>query len=109
MPNIHDFSTLSNSKELMVHPDGWINNIIIEYGIGQHGEILSYFWRVKGTKHTFVIPILRIDYLTSGDYALHFKEVLEGFREDYIGWAKEGWYAPWMKEYHNEFAKFILL
>jgi len=109
MPNYYDFSKLENVKETLVYPDGWINPIIVEYGTGYHSESLSYFWRVKGTKHTFIIPILRIDYISGGDYASHFKETLEVFRDDYKGWASEGWYSQWMKEYFNEFNKFIII
>jgi hypothetical protein len=109
MPNNYDFSKIDNIKELMINPSGWVYPLYIEYGLGYHGELLSYFWRVKGTNHTFIIPVIRIDYLTGGEYNLHFKEVLESFRDDYIGWAKEKWYTSWMKEYHNEFNKFIIL
>ncbi len=107
MPNNYDFSKLKNIKEVLVHPKGWINPLIVEYGIGYYGETLSYFWRVKGTKHTFVIPVIRIDYLTEGDYKNHFEEVLEGFREDYKRWNEEKWYAPWMKEYFQEYKNLI--
>lgn len=109
MPNFYDFSTLENVKEVVVNPEGWIKAIIVEYGVGYHGEVLSYYWRIKGTKHTFVIPILRIDYVSDGDYASHFEEALEGFREDYKGWAAEGWYAPWMQSYRDEYSNFITI
>jgi len=109
MPNFYDFSKLDNVSEVTVNPDGWVNPLKIEYGTGYNGEILSYFWRIKGTKHTFVIPVIRMDYLTEGDYAQHFEEALEGFREDYRGWNEEGWYAPWMREYRGEYSKFIAI
>jgi len=109
MPNKQDFSVLKNIKEIRIYPDGWINPILIEYGVGYHKESLSYFWRVKGTSHTFIIPILRMDYLSEGEYSSHFKEVLESFREDYIEWSKKEWYTNWMKEYFNEYNKFIII
>jgi hypothetical protein len=109
MPNFYDFSKLENVREVIVNPEGWINPLKIEYGTGEHGEILCYFWRIKGTKHTFVIPVIRMDYLTEGSYAQHFEEALEGFREDYKGWSDEGWYAPWMQEYRGEYSKFITI
>lgn len=109
MPNFYDFSKLENLKEQIVNPKGWVNPLIIEYGVGYHGEIISYYWRIKGTKHTFIIPILRIDYLSEGEYSTHFEEALEGFREDYKRWATEGWYAPWMQSYRDEYARFITL
>lgn len=107
MPKEYDFSTLSNVKEIEVNPDGWVNPITIEYGVGNYGEAQSYFWRVKGTKHTFIIPILRMDFLSKGEYAKHFQEVLEGFREDYKEWASAGWYTEWMQSYRREFSRFI--
>ena len=109
MPNNYDFKNLDNIKEVNVNPEGWVNPITVEYGVSYHGEVLSYFWRVKGTKHTFVIPVIRIDYLSEGDYEKHFKEVLEGFREDYKGWASEGWYADWMQQYRSEYSRYITL
>lgn len=109
MPNFYDFSKLENLKELIVNPKGWVNPLIIEYGVGYHGEIISYYWRIKGTKHTFIIPILRIDYLSEGDYSSHFEEALEGFREDYLSWHNNNFFTPWMKEYEKEFQKFIIV
>lgn len=109
MPNNYDFSKLRDVKKMTVHPEGWVDPVIVEYGQGYYGETLSYYWRVKGTKHTFVIPVLRMDYLTEGKYETHFEEALEGFREDYKGWASEGWYADWMRAYREEFSDFITL
>lgn len=109
MPNNYDFSRIKDVKDIEVNPDGWVNPLLVEYGISIHGEIESYYWRVKGTKHTFVIPIIRMDYLNQGNVKEHFEEALEGFREDYKGWANEGWYAPWMRAYREDFSKFISL
>lgn len=109
MPNNYDFNKLANVKAVEVNPDGWISPLFVEYGTGFHGEVPAYFWRVKGTKHTFVIPILRMDYLSQGDYEKHFKETLSVFREDYKGWSEEGWYADWMQEYRDQFSGFISL
>ena len=109
MPNNYDFNKLTDIKETKVNPKGWINPLTVEYGIGYYVESISYFWRVKDTKHTFVIPILRMDYLTEGNYHAHFEEVLAGFREDYKKWKKEKWYLKWMQEYKTEFDKFIIL
>lgn len=108
MPNNYDFNKLANVKAVEIDPDGWISPLFVEYGTGFHGEVPAYFWRVKGTKHTFVIPILRMDYLSQGDYEKHFKDVLNGFREEYIGWEYEQFYTPWMKEYKEMFEAFII-
>lgn len=107
MPNNYDFSKLTNVKEVVINPNGWINPLIVEYGIGYHVETISYFWRVKNTKHTFVIPTIRMDYLTEGKYAKHFEESLEGFREDYKEWKNKKWHLEWMQAYKEDFSKFI--
>jgi hypothetical protein len=107
MPNIYDFSKLEDVKEIVVNPEGWIKPLTVEYGFGYHKEAMSYHWRVKGTQHTFVIPVGRLDYLTEGDYAKHFEEALEGFREDYKGWAEGGFESPWMQAYRTDFSKYI--
>ncbi len=107
MPYIYDFSKLQDIKNIIVNPIGWINPLEIEYGMGIHGSTPSYFWRVKGTKHTFVIPVLRMNFLSSGNYEKHFTEILESFREDYIVWKNQEWIAEWMQKYRNDFSKYI--
>jgi len=109
MPNNYDFSTLENVKVIEVKPEGWISPLFVEYGSGFQGGISSYFWRVRGTQHTFVIPIVRMDYLSQGEYEKHLETALTAFREDYIGWAEEQWYAEWMQEYKEDFSSFISL
>ena len=109
MPNNYDFSELKNVKTLEVSSEGWTSPLFVEYGHGIQGGIPSYFWRIKGTNHTFVIPIIRMDYLSQGDYEKHFKEILSAFREDYIGWSEEKWYADWMQKYRDQFVGFISL
>lgn len=109
MPYVYDFSKLSTIQQMEVHPEGWVEPLFVEYGMGVHGSTPSYFWRVKGTKHTFVIPVLRMNFLSSGNYEKHFSETLSQFREDYISWAKTGFEVPWMLEYKNDFSKFISL
>ena len=109
MPNNFDFSKLENVQKVEVNPEGWINPLYVEYSIGEHGGVPSYYWRVKGTKHTFVIPLVRMQYLSSGDYVKHFEMALEAFREDYKGWGEEGFYADWMQEYREQYRRFISL
>jgi len=107
MPNNYDFSKLENIKESKINPKGWISPISIEYGVD---FVLSsdYYWRVKGTKHTFVIPVSRMDYISSGDYEKHFREVLEKFAEEYKGWEREEFNIPWQREYAEQYRNFIL-
>jgi len=103
MPNNYDFSRVSNVRTAEFDIDGWASPITVEWGTGFHGEVPAYFWRVRGTKHTFVIPILRMDYLSQGDYEKHFKEALSVFREDYLEWREDGFQSEWMQEYARQF------
>lgn len=108
MPYNYDFSILRNVKTVEANPKGWINPLTIEYGIGE-GAGPTYYWRVKGTNHTFVIPVLRLNFISSGDYVKHFEEVLEKFKEnDYEDWRNKGFSAGWMREYKTEFGNYIL-
>jgi len=109
MPYEYDFDNLQMVREMEVHPKGWVEPLFVEYGMGVQVSTPSYFWRVKGTKHTFVIPVLRMNFLSSGDYEKHFNEALETFREDYLDWASQGFSVEWMQEYRRDFAKYISL
>jgi hypothetical protein len=108
MPHFYDFENLRSVKTIDVDADGWINPLAVEYGIDDE-DLPSLCWRVKGTKHTFTIPVGRIDYLSGGDYGKHFKTVLEGFREDYIGWKRSSNTTDWMQGYFNEYSRFIVV
>jgi len=109
MPNNYDFSKLDDIKTIEVNPEGWISPLYVEYSLGNHIETPSYFWRVKGTLHTFIIPIVRMDYLSSGDYKKHFENVLENFREDYLTWKEERYDTDWAREYFNQYSRFIVI
>lgn len=107
MPNYHDFANLSKIKEVRISPFGWVNPIFVEYAIGNDISGDTYYWRVKGTKHTFSILVNRLNYLSSGNYEHHFTEVLEKFREDYIDWQSVKKKAGWIQEYLDEYSRFI--
>jgi len=108
MPHFYDFSNLRSIKTMEVNPKGWVNPLTIEYGIAELTGP-TYFWRIKGTRHTFVIPVLRLDFISSGEYEKHFTEVLEAFAEkDYSEWRAEGFDGEWMREYEKEYRRFIL-
>lgn len=112
MPHIYDFSGLKNVKTIEVNPQGWVNPLTVEYGTDNDTKlhsILSYFWRIKGTTHTFVIPVVRMDFLSSGDYKKHFEDALTMFREDYMSWNDEGFNTAWSKEYEKQFKNFIIV
>lgn len=112
MPNNLDFSKVKDIKTIEVNPEGWISPLYVEYGIlddDQISGILSYCWRVKGTLHVFVIPVSRMDFLSSGNYKQHFTDVLETFRSDYISWKEQGFQYPWVQEYRDQFNRFIIV
>jgi hypothetical protein len=108
MPNNYDFSKLENIKTVEINPFGWINPLIIEYGV-DFDVSSDYFWRVKGTQHTFVIPVARMNFLSAGNYETHFSEVLEKFGDEYKGWKEIGFATVgWMREYESQYSAFIL-
>ena len=109
MPYNHDFSNLQNIAETEILLEGWIQPIFVECGLGIHGTTPSYFWRVKGTKHTFVIPVLRMNFLSQGDYKKHFSDILTKFRDDYLQWFNNEFNTEWGREYHQQFVRFIVL
>jgi|AntAceMinimDraft_6_1070360.scaffolds.fasta_scaffold46428_2 hypothetical protein len=109
MPHKADFSVITNIKEMRINPEGWIDPITVEYGLGMKYNIPSYFWRVKGTEHTFTIPISRFEFLSSGNYGEHFEMVLKKFREDYLEWKNSGFEVEWQREYRDQYNRYILI
>lgn len=108
MPNNVDFSKVENVKKIQISPSGWINPLNIEYGTTEKlYPIPSYCWRVEGTQHTFIIPIVRMNFLSNGDYGKHFSETLEAFREDYLSWQKND--ISWANEYKQQYSGFIVI
>lgn len=109
MPHNYDFSKINDVNTVEINLDGWINPLHIEYGMALYGDTPSYYWRVRGTEHTFVIPVLRLNFLSSGDHVEHFKEVLEVFREEYIQWKETEFATEWMQEYRDQYSKYIII
>ena len=110
MPHNFDFSKVEDVKTIRIDPQGWVNPLYVEYGIIQTLDLtLNYYWRVKGTLHTFVISVSRMDFLSAGDYKKFFEYVLEVFREDYLSWKNEGFITEWSKEYEQQFSRFIVI
>jgi len=112
MPNNVDFSKFDNISTVEVNPIGWVNPLHVEYTIAEDNVIfgqLTCFWRVRGTYHTFTIPMIRLDFLSSGNYTQHFENILENFREDYISWQEQGIQSEWVREYLHQFSKFIVI
>lgn len=112
MPHNFDFEKVKDVKIVKIDPKGWISPLYVEYGVYDGPEIQgipSYHWRVKGTKHTFVISVSRMDFLSAGDYKKHFEYVLENFREDYISWKEENFLTEWSKEYERQFSRFVVI
>lgn len=100
-------------KEVKVRPNGWKRELTIEYGPAQahtFDPLGSVVWRIKGTTHTFSIYEKELnERIKDGDYAAHFKEVLEGFRKDYLSWWKDKRYegCEWRDEYKAEYGNLI--
>lgn len=110
MPNNYDFSKFTNIKEIVINPRGWVNPLTIEYSIGYHlSETPQYFWRIKGTTHTFIIPIIRLNFLSGGNYEKHFTEVLEFFKSEYIEWAENNFELDWQQDYKKQYKNLIIL
>jgi len=105
MPNYYNFNELININKVEINPDGWITPIIIEFGIGDN---IMYYWRVAGTKHTFSIPLARMNFVSAGNYDKHFKMVLENFKDEYLEWKKQNFDTKWKREYEYEYRQFIL-
>lgn len=114
MPYIFDFNNrLSDIKTLEISPNGWKSPIIIEYCSAQarvYDTMISVCWRVKGTTHTFTIYENRLNKISNGNYAKHFTETLELFREDYLSWFTEKEYdgCEWRNEYKRQYENFII-
>lgn len=106
MPNRQDFSNLYGKGEIPVKPNGW-TPLTIDFAYGYVGNLPNFYWRVKGTEHTFRIPVNQLNELSKGDYERHIKEFLESFRQEYLGWAGGGFQEEWMREYHREYRNCI--
>lgn len=116
MPFKFDFNKRlsDNISTVNVSPVGWKNPITIEYCSAQarpFDTMISICWRVKGTTHTFTIYENRLNKISSGDYAKHFTETLELFRDDYLSWFTNAEYekCEWREEYRREYERFIIL
>jgi hypothetical protein len=108
MPNDYDIGKLKNIKIMETTPNEWVAPLFIEYGV-HYDYIPMIYWRVKGTQHTFTIPMQRLDFLSSGNYKEHFERALEVFRDDYLQWSKDNFDIDWKQDYEKQFNKFILL
>lgn len=111
--NFNFNNALTSIKTVEVYPNGWITPLTIEYCSAQarpYDTMTSVCWRIKGTEHTFTIYENRLNKISSGDYAKHFTETLELFREDYLSWftAKDYEGCAWRDEYKQQFSKLIV-
>lgn len=113
MPFIFNFNkSLNEVNEVTISPKGWIENIVIEYCVAQahnYDTLPSLCWRIKGTTHTFTIYEHVLKEPSKDNYAKHFKETLEIFREDYISWFEKEEYkdCEWKWEYKREYGHLI--
>ena len=109
MPFAKDFSTLTGRGTLDVDVPKWSSPLTVEYGYEHISKMLYFFWRVKGTHHTFRIDYPQLMQLTEGNYEEHISDFLKNFRQEYLGWASTGFREPWMREYHEQYKRFIEL
>lgn len=108
MPHYFDFSVFDNLNEIEIHNlAGWINPITIEYAYGDHAVKSTLFWRVKGTAHTFTIPVRQFNKMSEGNPEEHFREALLVFHKDLKDWYMEGLPEKWMREYIYMFKNYI--
>ena len=113
MPFNFDFNRkLTDIKTIDITPNGW-TPLTIEYCCAQarvYDTMTSVCWRIKGTTHTFTIYENRLNKISNGDYAKHFTETLELFREDYLSWFKNKEYeeCEWRNEYEQQYSRFII-
>jgi len=107
MPNNADLSHAADKiQTLEINSNGWIKPLIIEYVVMPISEMVN--WRVKGTQHSFTIPLMRLHYISEGNYAKHFEEILYSFRQQYKDWEKDGFKYDWTREYRDQFQNFII-
>ena len=103
---------ITDIKQVTISPKGWNGPIVIEYGLAQVNQFdthTSVVWRVMGTTHTFHIYEPQINKYSHSNYAKHFTEILENFREDYLSWWKDPKYdgCEWREGYLRQYGKLI--
>jgi hypothetical protein len=108
MPFHKNFDELDYTGEYHVEPDGW-EPLTIEFGYENIGNAQYLFWRVKGTRHTFKLPVSQFTYQSNGDPGKYFREFLENFREEMLGWTVQGITAEWVYEYTKEYNSYVKL
>lgn len=106
MPFHQNFEELYAKGEMHVKPNGWAE-LDIDYGYTDIGRQKNFCWRIKGTQHTFRIPLTSLNEFSQGNYEHHIEYVLENFRQEYFSWAAQGFPAKWMVEYHREYSNYI--
>ena len=106
MPFHQDFDDLYGRGEISVRPNGW-TPLVVEYGYGNISQQKNFYWRVKGTQHTFRISYQSLNELSHGDYGNHIEYALENFRQEYLSWAAGGFTEEWMVEYHQEYRNYL--
>jgi hypothetical protein len=108
MPFVKDFSSLIARSEFSLDVPKW-KPLTIEYGYEYINEVLAFYWRVKGTTHTFWAFYHQVAQDANGKHDEHIKTILETFRTDYLGWLFSGLTESWMREYHEQYKNFIEL
>ena len=95
-----------NINTLKLNIDGWIT-VNIKYGFYRHNNENYLLWQVIGTSHTFRCSLKIITTNHGHDYKEHFRLTLLNLKKDLKEWYQLGLPEDWMKNYYNQFFKFL--
>lgn len=98
----------SLDKTVVVNPTGWVNNLIIRYGVSVHAGVSYLCWKIDGIDHIFRIQAAIVYEKHGLNFTDHFILTLKVFREDYKSWESDGFLQDWMKRYEKLFNTFII-
>jgi hypothetical protein len=107
MPHHCDFSEFDKIYEIEIDVIGWVSPLNIEYSYVMDFEDTKLYWRVKGTTHTFTIPVTELNKISKGNITQHLQQALTVFRDDVVKWTVEGLKEKWMREYSYMYRNFI--
>ncbi len=79
----------------------------VAYSVDIQNGVSFLSWKVLNTEQIFKVQTAVVYQNHGLEYAEHFKLTLKKFREDFLGWKKEGFPEPWMKRYCDMFSSLI--
>ena len=98
----------SLDKIAVISPEGWTNNLTIQYGISVHAGVSYLCWKINETDHVFRIQAAIVYEKHGLNFSDHFMLTLKIFREDYKSWESLGFPEDWMKRYEKVFSMLII-